>query len=173
MVWGKIITSVLATIFLIFIALGVNLDLKEKPSATYEYANNIILKEDNQIIPSIESPSDRLKESNIKIYKNRVQIELAGAVIAKFTDTKSMEPIINKHTNAIEIVPKSEDEINVGDIISFKSSLVDGIIIHRVIQKDKDEFGVYFRTKGDNLDYADPEIIRFNQIERVVVGVLY
>ena len=36
-----------------------------------------------------------------------------------------------------------------------------------------DEKGLYFRTKGDNLDYIDPEKIRFGQIKRVVVGILY
>jgi hypothetical protein len=120
-----------------------------------------------------DSPKDRIKERNIKIYNGKVTIDVDNVILARFTDTKSMEPVLNKDTNALEVIPKDSSDIQVGDIISYKSAFSSGIIIHRVVEKDIDEKGTYFKTKGDNLNYIDPEKIRFAQIQRVVVGILY
>jgi hypothetical protein len=70
-------------------------------------------------------------------------------------------------------VPHSADEIKVGDIVSYQSDLAEGTIIHRVIYKGQDEQGTYFIMKGDNLPTSDPGRVRFSQIERVVVGIIY
>jgi len=126
-----------------------------------------------EITNSKSSPKDRIDENNIKIFKNRVTIELKDAILAKFTDTKSMEPTIDKFSNAIEIKPKNLEDINIGDIISYHSELIDADIIHRVINKSYDKDGIYFRTKGDNLENIDPEKIRPKQVRRIVVGIIY
>jgi hypothetical protein len=136
-------------------------------------SNNQYLLESSFIPESKESPKDRIVETDIKLYNQRVMINIKDAIIAKFTDTKSMEPVITKDSNAIEIVPKDINDIGVGDIISYKSAFSDGIIIHRVVEKRIDEEGLYLRAKGDNLEYNDPEKIRFSQVRRVVVGILY
>jgi hypothetical protein len=120
-----------------------------------------------------DSPQDRIQEKDIRSYNMRILIEVENAIIARFTDTRSMEPILTKDANAIEIIPKDINDVKVGDIISYESKFSQGTIIHRVIDKDIDEQGLYFRTKGDNLNYDDPEKIRFNQIKRVLVGILY
>ena len=119
------------------------------------------------------SPSDWIKESQIKVYDDKVVIEIPNAQWARFTDTKSMDPVIDSTANAIEIVPKNESEINVGDIISFTTKYTDGTIIHRVIEKGVDEQGTYFITKGDNNANPDPEKIRFSHVERVLVAIIY
>ncbi|MCK5282050.1 MAG: hypothetical protein KAK00_01450 [Nanoarchaeota archaeon] len=155
------------------------------PTTTNIYRNNILNnnnipmlndKKTNQNIFISEknsSPSDRITEKDIRIYNRRVIIDIGSTVLAKFTDTRSMEPVINKDSNAIEIVPESIDDINIGDIISYKSAFSDGIIIHRVVEKRIDSKGTYLRTKGDNLKNIDPEKIREEQIKRLVVGILY
>ncbi len=119
------------------------------------------------------SPGDRIAEKDITLYKNTVVISLKDAVLAGFADTRSMEPVLTKDANAIEIIPASPHDIGVGDIISYESAFSEGTIIHRVIEKGSDEAGPWFRTKGDNMDYVDPEKIRFKNIKRVVVGILY
>ncbi|MBD3163945.1 hypothetical protein GF323_01985 [Candidatus Woesearchaeota archaeon] len=124
-------------------------------------------------IKKLNSPKNRIEEKDIRIYNKAVIINVDNAVLARFADTKSMEPVLNKDTNAIEIIPEKGDDIHVGDIISYESAFSDGIIIHRVIEKGIDENGVYFKTKGDNLDYTDPEKIRFSHVKRIVVGILY
>ncbi len=84
-----------------------------------------------------------------------------------------MEPVIFKGANALEITPKSEDDIKVGDIVSYKSEYAEGNIIHRVVYKGQDEKGIYFVMKGDNLPTSDPGRVRFSQMQRVVIGLVY
>jgi hypothetical protein len=120
-----------------------------------------------------DSPSNWIKESQIKVYNNKVIIEIEGAEWAKFTDTNSMDPVLDETSNAIEIVPTSHEQINKGDIISYKVEEIEGTIIHRVIETGFDENGWFAITKGDNLEKADPFKIRFENIKRVVVAVIY
>ena len=119
------------------------------------------------------SPADRIPERAIIVARDRVTIDLANAQWATFTDTHSMEPVITAGANAIEVVPESADDIQVGDIVSYRSTYADGTIIHRVVYKGQDEDGTYFIMKGDNLPTSDPGRVRFEQIERVVVAIVY
>ena len=84
-----------------------------------------------------------------------------------------MDPVIDAGANAIHIIPKSVDEINVGDIVAYNSIYSDGTLIHRIIEKNTDKDGVYFILKGDNSPRQDPGKIRFHQIRRVLVAVIY
>jgi len=119
------------------------------------------------------SPSNWISEDQIKVYNDRVIIELKDAEWASFTNTNSMDPVIDETANAIEIIPKSTDNIHVGDIISYKSNYADGTIIHRIIKIGSDEKGWYCIVKGDNNQNSDPGKIRFNQIKRILVAIIY
>ena len=119
------------------------------------------------------SPGDWIKEDQIKVYNDKVIINLKDAEWASFTNTNSMDPVLDEKTNAIEIIPKSSGNIHVGDIISYKSDYADGTIIHRVIKIGSDEEGWYCIVKGDNNQSPDPGKIRFNQIKRVLVAIIY
>jgi hypothetical protein len=121
----------------------------------------------------IQMPKDRIKESQIKVFSDRIIIEIKDPQWAKFANTNSMVPFLDEGANAIQIIPKSEIDLQVGDIISYKSSYVTGIVIHRIIEIGHDEKGIYFIAKGDNNLSNDPEKIRFEQIERVLVGIIY
>jgi hypothetical protein len=118
------------------------------------------------------SPHDWISQNQIHIKPDSVIIEVENPQWATFTDTNSMDPVIDANAHAIEIVPKSIDDIHVGDIISYRSSFSEGIIIHRVIKIGNDGTW-YAQVKGDNLEFQDPENIRFDQIERVVVAIIY
>ena len=120
-----------------------------------------------------QSPSDWIKENQIHVYKDRIVIDIEGAIWSRFTDTNSMDPLIDAESNGIEIAPESADDIKVGDIISYRSEYASGVLIHRVVEKGEDEKGIYFTVKGDNNNSADPGKIRFEQIEGVLVGILY
>ena len=119
------------------------------------------------------SPSDWIKEDQIKVYNDRVIIDLKDAEWASFTDTNSMDPVLDETANAIEIIPKSTEDIHVGDIISYNSDYADGTIIHRVIKIGKDNKGWYCIVKGDNNQNPDPGKIRFSQIKRILVAIIY
>lgn len=119
---------------------------------------------------NLETPSNFIDEKQIEIYDDRIILNIKGASLARYAPTGSMEPILDENSNGIRIVPISEEEINVGDIISFKK---DGyLVVHRVIYKGTDNEGVYFITKGDNSSIADGKV-RFDEIEYITIGVIW
>ena len=119
------------------------------------------------------SPANFFNTDQIKVYRDRVILEQENIVWAGFEDTKSMLPIINKNSNALQIIPNCPEDIQLGDIVSYRSHYADGIIIHRVIHIDEDSEGIYFVLKGDNNPTSDPGRIRCNQIDRKVVAIIY
>ncbi len=119
------------------------------------------------------SPSDRIAETQIAVFNDKVILDIENTQWATFTDTHSMEPVIMKGANAIHIVPETEDEVQVGDICSYKSDYAEGTIIHRIVYEGKDEMGTYYVFKGDNVPTSDPGRIRFSQIQRCVVAIVY
>lgn len=119
----------------------------------------------------LSSPSDWVKEEQIRVYENGIILDVKNASWANFTDTNSMDPLIDEQVNAIEILPEDADQINAGDIISYKTKY--GIIIHRVIEKGEDEEGIYYIVKGDNNRLRDPFKVRFEDVKGVVVAIVY
>ena len=118
------------------------------------------------------SPSDWIKESQVSVLNDRVIIKLDKPSWAKFTDTNSMDPLIDETSNSIEIKPK-EGSLQIGDIISYESKVYGVTVIHRIIDIKEDSSGIYYVVKGDNNIIKDNEKVRFSQIKGVVVGVLY
>lgn len=122
---------------------------------------------------SIHSPSDIISESQIQVYDTKVIITIPGAQWASYTNTKSMEPVLNENSHGIEVIPKSIDEIHVGDIIAYETKYNKIPVVHRVVGIKKDSIGTYFVLKGDNNMKADAEKVRFNQIKYKLVAVIY
>jgi signal peptidase I len=121
--------------------------------------------------PEINSPGDWIKENQINVFNDKVVIDINKATWAKFTNTNSMDPFIDEDSNAIEILPINGDEINIGDVISYQSK--QGVIIHRVVSKNKDAEGIYYVVKGDNNSFSDKVKVRFSDVKGVVVAVIY
>ncbi len=117
------------------------------------------------------SPSDWVKEEQIQVYPQYVVLDIPGTKWAGFTDTNSMDPFIDETANAIEIRPSNPDAIQVGDVISYQT--IYGILIHRVIEKGVDEAGMYYIVKGDNNRFSDPFKVRFDEVQGVVIAVIY
>lgn len=84
-----------------------------------------------------------------------------------------MVPILNENANSLDVVSNSPKDINVGDIISYSSKASDDILIHRVVEIGQDSEGWYAIAKGDNNQLPNPYKIRFDQIQRMVIGVIY
>jgi len=117
----------------------------------------------------LSSPTDWIKEEQIQVYEKRVIIDLEGAKWATFTNTNSMDPVLDETAHALEIPPS--ENIEVGDIISYQTPY--GIIVHRVVEKGIDEKGLYYLVKGDNNNLIDPFKVRFDDIVGVVVMIVY
>lgn len=119
----------------------------------------------------IMSPQDHVSEEDIHVYDKRVVLDIDNPVWSSFTDTNSMDPLLDVGANGIEIKPQFEDDIHVGDVISYTSG--NGVVIHRVIEIGSDEEGIYYITKGDNNPIADKDKIRFEDIQGILIAVVY
>lgn len=117
------------------------------------------------------SPNDRIRESQIHVYKDKIIIDLKDASWSSFVDTNSMDPVFDYGTNGFEVMPDTSDDIRIGDIISYEYE--DTIIAHRVVDIGEDKQGIYFITKGDNNIIKDPDKVRFWQVKGVLVGLIY
>jgi len=118
----------------------------------------------------VQAPSDWVKSEQIEVYEDRIVINVEHASLSRYADTGSMKPVLDFNSNGIRIKPESEQDINVGDIVSFNYQ--GSLIVHRVVAKGTDEEGVYFITKGDNNSVSDGKI-RFEDIEYVTVGLIW
>ena len=117
-----------------------------------------------------KAPSDFVKEEQIKIYDDRIIIYINDASLSRYASTGSMKPLLDEGANGIRIKPDSEDDIHVGDIITFEQS--EELIVHRVIEKGNDEQGAYFVTKGDNNNVTDGKI-RFEEVRYVTIAMIW
>lgn len=134
-----------------------------------------------QMIPEItglstasakEVPLDRIQEQQIRVLNDKIEILVPNAKWATLSDTHSMEPLLFKGANALQVVPQTSQEIQVGDIISYESPDA-RVIIHRVITIGTDEQGWFAILKGDNNPSPDGERIRFSQVRKILIGVIY
>ncbi len=119
----------------------------------------------------VPSPGNWISEEQIKVYPDRVVLEIPHAVWAGFTDTNSMDPFLDESSHGLEVKPSSPEEIQAGDIISYRTPY--GVFVHRVIGVEKDGKGIYYVVKGDNNATADPFKVRFSEVEGVLVAVIY
>lgn len=76
----------------------------------------------------------------------------------------SMNPTFDR--GAVVIVDQRPDLIEVGDVIAFHAK--ESIIVHRIIEKNKDRDGEYFITKGDANEAPDSIKIKRDNIVGVV-----
>lgn len=138
---------------------------------TSQLLNGVLAVEGASVALDVASPSDHITEDQIRVYNDKVVINVDNAQWANFADTNSMDPFLDEGSNALQLVPTSVDEIQVGDIISYQYGT--DRIIHRVIFIGTDEEGTYFIVKGDNNPVSDPGKVRFEQIDRVLFGIIY
>ena len=116
------------------------------------------------------APFDFVKENQIQVYDDKIVIDIKGASISSYAPTGSMLPVLDKGSNGIRIVPESEAEIHIGDIITFNQDNM--LIVHRVIEIGSDSEGTYFITKGDNSPINDRKI-RFKDIKYITIGIIW
>ena len=119
------------------------------------------------------SPSDIIHPNQIIVLKDRIIINQPGVTWASYANTNSMDPILDENANGLEIVPESEEQIHIGDIIAYEPNWNEGLVIHRVIEIGSDEQGWYAILKGDNNPMQDPGKVRFEQVKYLLIGIIY
>jgi hypothetical protein len=166
----SIILTILLAVALGWTAHGIYLqytvdDVKMSQQSTLSKVSNFLNAAE------LMSPQDRISEDDIFVYDNQVVIDVENPIWSSFTDTNSMDPVLDVGANGIEIIPQSVNDIHVGDIISYKTKA--GVIIHRVVDIRSDEEGLYYVLKGDNNPVPDKERVRFKDIQGILVAVIY
>jgi signal peptidase I len=119
------------------------------------------------------APNDHISEEDITVLDDRVIIRVSNPQWARFAPTGSMKPIFDQNSNAIEVVPKDPAEIREGDIISYSVDGMDNSVIHRVVSTGYDGNGWYAVVKGDSNTTADNAVVRWTQVRRLVVAIIY
>lgn len=139
------------------------------------FASATDLVENNLIVPTDQlSPQDHVNENQIEVYKDKVVLDVANVQWASFSDTNSMDPYFDTGANALQLIPESPSDIAVGDIVSYSPQGSPAKhVIHRVVYIATDNEGIYYIIKGDNNKVADPGKVRFDQIDRVLIGIIY
>jgi len=82
--------------------------------------------------------------------------------------TGSMEPTYNVG-DMIIIRETPKEEIKVGDIITYISENGIDTITHRVADIIEIDGQTYYKTKGDNNNSEDPELVNYSQVKGTIV----
>jgi hypothetical protein len=117
-----------------------------------------------------DSPSDWVSEEEISVKNDVIVIRVENARLSRYADTNSMDPVLDKNSNGIEVMVENPNQIQVGDIISYERN--GNLIVHRVIYIGSDEEGWYCVAKGDNNSSSDGKI-RFEDIRYITIGIIY
>jgi signal peptidase I len=126
-----------------------------------------------QPLPETAAPSDHVAEKDISVQDDKVVINVQNPVWARFAPSGSMKPVFDSGANAIEVVPTDPAQVRVGDIISYQADWLDTPVVHRVLSTGEDADGWYAVVKGDNNDSPDPGKVRWDQVRRVVIAIVY
>lgn len=82
--------------------------------------------------------------------------------------TGSMEPQYSVG-DLIIIKETPKEKIQVGDVINYISANGKDTITHRVVEILEKDGETYYKTKGDNNNAEDKELVNFNQVQGVLV----
>lgn len=115
---------------------------------------------------------DRIRVGDIII--TTTQLVLSGKYnLVEYKNTDSMLPLLDYGSTGIQIKVTEETELVIGDVVSYRIEDSESRVVHRIIDAGIDSQGVYYITKGDNVNEADSVRVRRSQIEKVLVGVLW
>lgn len=99
------------------------------------------------------------------------------------TSTGSMREAISDDTITIILLDITEEDLQIGDIISINServklhdpkiNLSTTSLLHRVSDIRKINGTTYYQTKGDNLEKPDSVWWTINDVKGKVIGILY
>lgn len=97
-------------------------------------------------------------------------------IVALYTIiSPSMVPTINVYDVVVDVAVKSDEDLNIGDIITFYSESIDTegfTITHRIVEKNMENGVFYYKTKGDSNLGNDAGSITLKDIDGKVVLVL-
>jgi len=116
--------------------------------------------------------TDRIDESQIQVFRD--QVIISGEYSwASYSNTDSMLPLIDGHSNGLYVKIDSSTDLRIGDVISFRPEGYSDLFVHRIVNIGVDEKGIWYQTKGDNAKFNDPFLVRRGDMVALLVGVLW
>ncbi len=153
-------------IILIFFALGFML-----ASAGFLLLDNTITAGTRLAYsPTQVQSTQRIPFEAIKVYPDEVKIEYPGLQYAK-VKSDSMAPLLTHNSIVFEKVPASENEIALGDIISFYEPSINSIVIHVVVGMITEDGKTYYQTKGIANEEIDEWLVPYENVKGIMVGM--
>ena len=95
-----------------------------------------------------------LKSSNVEIFGYKAYIVLTG----------SMKPTLNPNDIVIVKKPNKKDIKN-GDIVTYTIGNNSSTVTHRIIEIVEQDGEKYYKTKGDNNNSEDSDLIKYEDIQ--------
>ena len=139
----------------------------------YALASSAALSPESRLALSdeqVESVSQIPFES-IKVYPSDVRINYPGLRYAR-VKSNSMAPLITDTSTVLERAPSSQDDIHVGDVISFYEPSVDDVVLHLVTRIEKTQGKNTYRTKGLANENEDAWLVPYDNVKGILVGIV-
>jgi hypothetical protein len=115
---------------------------------------------------------DMIPEQNIHIFPGKLVLE-GDYQLSSFADSNSMLPVLDSGSSGIEVPVYADTILERGNIISYKLEGRNYTVVHRIIDIQEDAKGIYYTTQGDYLQEPDPYKVRQDQVQRLMIGVIW
>jgi hypothetical protein len=119
-----------------------------------------------------KQPSDHLFFDEMLLYNSKLVINRTNLTYARVKATGSMRPTVSDDSIIIGLDDFTEEDLRVGDIISFTTPK-GGRVLHRIVTTKTVNETLFYITKGDNVDRRDSYKTTFDDINYVAVGIIY
>jgi len=124
-------------------------------------------------VRSVIGNRDRVNAEDIRVYSDRVELDLAGVKYAPISATNSMLPLLHEGSHSLEQDVTDVGTLDLGDVISFYEPSMQRVVIHSIVELGWDDIGWFAVTKGLSNPTVDPWKVREDWIHGVLIGVLY
>src|SRR3989338_681378 len=125
-------------------------------------------------VPSQIPTSPSIPDLDFYTTEGGILLKYRDLQLVKFTDTKSMHPVLSSGHTALYTTNIDPYTLQVGNIIVYNSYFSSISVVHRITEVRPDnEEGVCYVLQGDNNDGPDPGCVKPSQVNGIVVGSLF
>jgi hypothetical protein len=117
---------------------------------------------------AVGSPSSTADWNSALRAATAATLMVPGAKLITVMPTGSMEPIFNERALLL-LEPARFEDLNIGDIVTYRSPYHGIVVVHRILEKR----GRNFWAKGDNNGRMDPVYITRENYQARVFGIIY
>jgi len=123
-------------------------------------------------VGSLERPSNQgwIRADDVVLYPDSIKIK--GKFVRQvLPDTNSMEPWMDIGHTVILKRGFDKNKLQVGDVAAYNKG--GKWVLHQIVEVDSDENGRFFRFQGINCAEPDYKIVRDDDIQAVLIAVIY